>query len=181
MTQTLISERAQISNVLSNTTVHILVRPYWKVGSWGLRITINTPPSEFNTKATARSYLSTTCRKVGSWRLRTIHHLCILTQVLVRFTGSVIDASTDFYRTPLSSIHSFTTFPTSSNPSQNSLTPLRTLTDPLLSFTDRYILPPTYYETFLTRYEPPLTRYELPSILYTTYGRGDTLDYGRHK
>src|SRR6266705_2159597 len=63
LVRTLISERAQISN-------H------------------STPPPERYSTATTRSYPSTTCWKVGSWGLRTYHQLCILIQVLVRFTGS---------------------------------------------------------------------------------------------
>jgi hypothetical protein len=114
---------------LTPTTVYILVWPYRKVRSWGLR-TINTPPPfEFNMPDTTVHILVRPYRKVGSWGLRiqyllsviyasdhpfisqydlpegqkwgiTDHHsLCILTQVLVRFTGSVIDASIDHYRT----------------------------------------------------------------------------------
>ena len=84
MTQTLISERAQISNVLNNTTVHILVRPYWKVRKLGI-----ADPQysllEFNTPATTRSYLITICRKIRKLGIADYHHLCILIQVLVRF------------------------------------------------------------------------------------------------
>src|SRR6266576_5670706 len=75
LVRTLISERAQISN---HST---------------------TPPERYST-ATTRSYPSTTCWKVGSWGLRTYHQLRILIQVLVRFTGSIIDANTDLYGTP---------------------------------------------------------------------------------
>src|SRR6266700_6861231 len=61
LVRTLISERAQISNHL-------------------------TPPPERYSTATTHSYPSTTCWKVRSWGLRTYHQLCILIQVLVRFT-----------------------------------------------------------------------------------------------
>ena len=63
LVRTLISERAQISNHLT------------------------TPPKQYTT-VTTRSYPSMTCWKVGSWGLWTYHQLCILIQVLVRFTGS---------------------------------------------------------------------------------------------
>jgi hypothetical protein len=84
--QTLISERAQISNVLNNHRSYPSTTLQEGLEVRGLRITVNTSPRVRYTPATTRSYPSTTCWKVWkSGDCGLYHHLCILIQVLVRF------------------------------------------------------------------------------------------------
>ena len=142
MTQTLISERAQISS-------HSI------------------PPLERYTTATTRSYLITVCRKTRKLGIADHHHLCILIQVLVRF---LLGSYRREYR-PLRNHYphyTFTRYPLpSTNLSRIFTDPLpfrntlRTVTDPLS----------TSANSILTCYETSLTRYELSSTLHIIYGR----------
>ena len=85
MVQTLISERAQISNILNNHRSYPSTTLQDGLEVRGLRITINTSPWVRYTPATTRLYPSTTCWKVWkSGDYGQYHHLCILIQVLVR-------------------------------------------------------------------------------------------------
>jgi len=142
VTQTLISERAQISS-------HSI------------------PPLERYTTATTRSYPITVCRKTRKLRITDHHYLCILIQVLIRF---LLRSYRREYR-PLRNYYSHYTFTQYPLPSINLsriftdplpfYNTLRTITDPL-SISANSIL--TYYET-------SLTRYELSSTLYIIYRR----------
>jgi len=142
VTQTLISERVQISS-------HSI------------------PPLERYTTATTRSYLITVCRKTKKLGIADHHYLYILIQVLVRF---LLRSYRREYR-PLRNhypYYTFTRYPLLSiNLSRIFTDPLlfrnalRTITDPL-SISANSIL--TYYKT-------SLTRYELSSTLYIIYRR----------
>ena len=90
--------------------------------------------------ATTRSYPSTTCWKVGSWGLQTYHQLCILIQVLVRFTRS--------YRREYRPVQN--PYPQTSNP----LFLLHPLSTPTTSFQTPYGDP--------LPFRKPLRTYQLP-------------------
>jgi hypothetical protein len=138
-------------------------------------------PSSFYTTATTCSYLSTTCWKVRSWRLRTISLSLYTYSSLSTVLSEVIDANTDLYRAPypyslrtsnpLLTISSLDLLEPLAKPSHPSYIPhelLRTCYSPLRTVTHT----PSYLLQNLSHLlQTTLTRYELSSILYTTYRR----------
>ena len=124
MTQTLISERAQISS-------HSI------------------PPLERYTTATTRSYPITVCRKTRKLGIADHHHLCILIQVLVRFLPGSYRRE---YR-PLRNPYPHYTFTRYSLPLRNTLRtvtdPLSTSVNSILT---RYETSLTHYELSSTLY-----------------------------
>ena len=81
---------------------------------------------------------SMTCWKVGSRGLWTYHQLCILIQVLVRFTGSIIDVNTDLYRNPYFYYTLLQYLQPLSDPLQRLLTPLQIIMDLSIAPMDCY-------------------------------------------
>jgi len=142
VTQTLISERAQISS-------HLI------------------PPLERYTTATTRLYPITVCRKTRKLGIADYHHLYILIQVLVQLWPRSYRRE---YR-PLQNHYPYYTFTQYPLPSTNLsrifadplpfYNTLRTITDPLS----------TSMNSILTYYKTSLTYYKLSSTLYIIYKR----------